>query len=124
MDKLDFKIDTGGDVVLANNNIELIYGRDIYVQAFRQILLTRRTEYFLNLNEGLRFEVFLGRKELDEDEAVEALREAATQIEDFVKFTRIEFNFDRLERTLYIDFEALFADGYILNFNEELMIGA
>ena len=119
----DFELTMSGDVVIRENNLALIEGREVFVQAFRQILSTRLGEYFLNLEEGLDFDVFLGQKELDEELAMNALQQASMQIQDFVKFESISYDYDRITRKLKIELKALFEDGYLLNVNEEVNIG-
>jgi len=108
--KQDFGLSPNGDIIIEENNIKIISGRSVYIQAFRQIFRTRLTEYFLNLEEGFDFNVFLGKREIDEDEAMAALQAVGEQIEDFVKFMNITYDFNQRDRKLKIKFNALFRD--------------
>lgn len=109
MEQIDFKL-VNGDIVFEENNIALASGMDIQVQALRQILSTRLGEYFLNTEEGLDFEVFLGKKEIDEDEMMEALQSAAEQVDGFIEFTQITYEYNEEKRNLKFWLVALFAD--------------
>lgn len=120
--KQDFALGSNGDIVIVDNNIQLIEGRDIYVQAFRQILRTRLGEYFLNVNEGLDYNVFLGQKKIDTDLAYDALQKAGLQVDDFVKFTEITFEYNDVTRVLKVGFTVLFQDGYRERLYEEVGI--
>ena len=108
--KQDFGLSPGGDIVIEENNIKIISGHSVYVQAFRQIFRTRLTEYFLNLEEGFDFDVFLGKRGIDEDEAMAALQAVGEQVEEFIKFISITYDFNQRERKLTIKFNALFGD--------------
>jgi len=123
MEQIDIKLSPQGDVVIDGKDIVMIKGREIQIQAFRQLLQTRLTEYFLNLNEGLDFDVFLGRKEINEEEAIAALYAVGLQIEDFVKFTSVKFDYDQASRKLKIEIEVLFKDGYNENIEMEVSLG-
>ena len=117
----DFCLSSNGDIVIEENNIKLIEGKQVYIQAFQQILRTRLGEYFLNLNEGFDFDVFLGKKVIDEEEAMSALQSAGLQVEEFVKFTSITYTFNKNTRVLSVVFEALFSDGSEIS--DELEVG-
>ena len=123
MPQQDFELSGNGDVVIEDNNISLIEDQDVFVQAFRQILSTRLGEYFLNLEEGLDFAAFLGAKELDIELATQALYNASIQVDDFVKFESITFDYNRTTRTLRVNLKALFQDGFLLSVSEEVNIG-
>lgn len=119
MYQLDFMLSPQGDVVIKDNNLSMLEGNEIYIQAFRQLLQTRLGEYFLNSDEGMDFDVFLGRKEFNEDEMTQALYDVASQLNEFVKFARIDFDFDKASRKLTIYFEALFSE---FNYEGELEV--
>lgn len=119
MERIDFKL-LNGDLVIENNDITMLTGNDVYVQALRQILSTRLGEYFLNTDEGLDFDVFLGKKEIDDDEVMNALQLAAEQVEDFVKFISIEYEYNRQTRNLSLDIAAQFADNTQVNLEMEV----
>ena len=110
MRQLDFMLSQQGDVVISEDSLIMLEGNDIYIQAFRQLLQTRLGEYFLNSEEGMDFDVFFGKKEYDEEEITQALYEVANQLEEFVKFSRIDYKFDKANRKMTIYFEALFAE--------------
>ena len=119
----DFCLSSNGDIVIEENNIKLIEGKQVYIQAFQQILRTRLGEYFLNLNEGFDFDVFLGKKVIDEEEAMSALQSAGLQVEEFVKFTSITYTFNKNTRVLSVVFEALFSDGSEISDELEVVFG-
>lgn len=123
MARQDFMLSQNGDIEIIDNNIAMIEERDIFVQCFRQLLQTRKGEYFLNTDEGLDFSVFLGVKNIDYELATDALHSCALQVEDFVEFQVLEYNFDDQTRKLNIKMQALFADGYRQTFLEEVEIG-
>lgn len=120
--KLDFELSLLGDVILEDSNIKMIEDRDIYIQCFRQLFRTRMGEYFLNIDEGLDFEIFLGQREIGDEDVMRALQEVGEQVEDFVKYDNVDYTYDRARRTLYINFEALFADGFSISLEEEVII--
>lgn len=106
----NFSVDDTGDIQIVDDNILLVTGRDVFVQAFRQILQTRKGEYFLNSTEGLDFSYFLGVKNPDLDDMQDAIIEAASQIEDFIQFIELDFDFNQQTRILTITFLAQFMD--------------
>lgn len=124
MDEQNFSISKLGDIEIADNNILLVTGRDVFVQGFRQILQTRKGEYFLNTDEGLYFQAFFDNKNPDIDDMHDALVEAASQIEDFVQFIELDFNFDIVKRILNVSFKAQFMDGSEVAIKEEVNFNA
>lgn len=117
-------VDGTGDLIIEDNNFVIVDSRTGYYQAFLLILQTRQGEYILNTDEGLNFNAFLGKKNIDLDEMTDALYEAAGQVDDFVQFNKIEFDFDRQQRKLHIYIEALFSDSAELVIDEEVQFNA
>lgn len=124
MERIDFAVSPSGDVIFEENNIKMIEGREIYVQCFRQLFRTRLGEYFLNTEEGLDYEVFLGVKEIDEEAVMTALQEVGEQVQDFVRYDNVDYDYNRQQRLLRITFDALFVDGYRLEVDEEVIVNA
>lgn len=123
MEKLDFYVSDFGDIEFIDGDLQMIKGRDIYVQCFRLLLNTWKGEYMLNTNEGLRQDAFLGIKQFDEELAFEALQDVGEQVEDFVEYLDVDFSFDDKTRVLSINLVVQFADGFRQNIQEVIQIG-
>lgn len=122
MEKMDFALNGAGDVIIEDNNIKMLYGRDIFVQAFWLILSTRKTEYKLNSDEGLNYLPFFETKQFDENEIIEAIYDAAGQVQDFLRFDRLDVTFVDSERKYYITLEAFFEDSGPIELQGEVLI--
>jgi len=105
----NLSVDHTGDLIIENNDLVLVYGKDVFVQALSQILKTRKGEYILDLEEGLVFET-LFKKDADLDNIQAAIIDAAQQVQVFSNFTLFNFDYNIYTRVLSIHFSAKFID--------------
>lgn len=110
MERFDFKLNAQGDIEIEDNNLAFSYDRDVYVQCLRQILSTRKGEYFLNIDEGLDHSVAIGNKNPDEEQMFDALYIACMQVEQFVEIDKVIFNYDQSKREVDVKMEVYFSD--------------
>lgn len=125
MEKLDLYVTNNGDIEFIDGDLQMIEGRDIYVQCFRLLLGTWKGEYMLNTNEGLKQDAFLGLKanQFDQELAFEALQDVGEQVDDFVEYIDVNFNFNDETRQIEVDLVVQFADGFRQNLSEVIQIG-
>ena len=50
-----FALDNNGDVIIEKNKIKMIDGVDLINQTVKTVLGTNKTEWFLNVDEGIEF---------------------------------------------------------------------
>ena len=56
-----FKLNENGDVVIANDEIELISDDELTQQTIKTVLNTNKGEWFANKDEGINFRAILGK---------------------------------------------------------------
>ena len=102
----NFKMDAGDIVLNEQNNLEMVYDDDEFVQSIREILNTNAGEWFLNDEHGLRRYEILGQKFI-QNEAVDLIREAIFQHDDVDRIENLELDFDRKNRKMSVKFEVV-----------------
>lgn len=106
----NFKLDATGDIVIANDEMQMLSGKDEVIQSARIVLGTNLNEWFLDPEAGTDYDVLLQKQ--PNDEAIRAAVYAALeQVEQIQKVDNIEIRFDRANRMLYISFSATATDG-------------
>lgn len=59
-----FALDNNGDVIIEKNKIKMIDGVDLINQTVKTALGTNKTEWFLNVGEGIDFNNLLGKRKM------------------------------------------------------------
>jgi phage baseplate assembly protein W len=99
----NFKV-VAGDIPLdGQNNLELVYDDDEFIQVIREILSTNAGEWFLDDEQGMRRFDILGQK-FNHDDAIDIIGEAIFQHEDVERIDTIDIDFDRLNRKMTVKF--------------------
>ncbi|EJW20017.1 DUF2634 domain-containing protein [Paenibacillus alvei] len=106
----NFKLDETGDIVIVNDDMQMVSGKDEVVQQVRIVLGTNLNEWFLDPEAGTDYDVLL-QKQPNEEAIRAAVYAALEQVEQIQKVDNIEIRFDRANRMLYISFSATATDG-------------
>lgn len=102
-----FEIDDAGDWTLG-----MAEGDQELIQSLKHLLYTRIGEWFLNLDYGFRQEV-LEEKHYSESEIVQAIYDAMYQEPRVIEIIKVNYEFDRINRRLFIDFNLRTIDGEV-----------
>lgn len=101
------------DLVVDNVDLFVIQGADRVRQQLVIKLRLWRQEWFIDTEFGTPYlERILG-KQITLGGAVAAIKESILEVADVQQITRFEYNFDRKERRLKVDFDALTPFGLI-----------
>ena len=65
-----FALDNNGDVIIEKNKIKMIDGVDLINQTVKTVLGTNKTEWFLNIDEGIDFNSIKDDPKIEEELAV------------------------------------------------------
>jgi phage baseplate assembly protein W len=100
-----------GDILLdGQNNLDLVYDDDEFLQSIQEILSTNAGEWFLNDEHGLRRYEILGQK-YNQDDAIDIISEAIFQHPEVDRIEKIELDFDRKSRKMSVKFEIIKTTG-------------
>jgi phage baseplate assembly protein W len=102
-------IDSNGDLVMKNGEIQMIEGDQELAQSVESILKTRQGEFFMNTEFGLNRNNLLG-KQADQDAAHDDIVEAIAQEERIATVDDIAFADDRSSRSRTVSLSMTKAD--------------
>jgi hypothetical protein len=102
-----------GDLVFEHGELALVEGEADQTQCVSITLATNKGEWFLDLEKGIDFNVFLG-KNLSEEEMVEELREGIHQNDFIASVENISITQDRSSRKQLITFVATTTAGELI----------
>lgn len=105
-----FALDKNGDVIIENNKIKIVNGKELIRQNVQTVLGTNKNEWFLNIDEGIDFNNILGKKKDDEIIRNEILQ-GLQQVDSSFVLETFNCELDRKNRKLTIDFKAKNSDG-------------
>lgn len=114
------KLDSGGDLVLENGELQVVGEKDELIQTFKILLQTNKNEWFLNPTMGFDYSVVLGAKEVNEEEIMVALHDVVDQMDEIDRFEELDIYFDRGKRKLTMEFKIITVDGEELEMKEVL----
>ena len=57
-----FALDSNGDVLIENNEIQMVNGTELTLQTIKSVLGTKKGEWFGDWNEGVDYDSILGKK--------------------------------------------------------------
>lgn len=57
-----FMLDSNGDIVISNNEIQMVNGTDLTAQTVKTVLSTNKGEWIFDKDEGINFTNILGKK--------------------------------------------------------------
>jgi hypothetical protein len=112
------KISTANDLIIENNDLSLVVGRDEIAQVLRQKLRLFLGEWFLDTREGLDYYGVVLKKNVDPGKLDALFKEAILSSRGVVEL--INFKLELSQRTLSLEFVARTSDG-IINFSEDLI---
>lgn len=113
-----FALDSNGDVIIEKNKIKMVDGVELIRQTVQTVLGTNKNEWFLNIDEGIDFNNILGKKKNDEiirNEIIQGLQ----QVDSSFVLETFNYDFDRKNRKLTIDFKAKNSDGETVDSSSE-----
>jgi hypothetical protein len=91
---------------------ETVSGDDELIQCLTHLVYTRVSEWFLNENLGFRRRV-IEQKKPNEQEITQALHDCLYQEPRVQEVISIEYEFDRIKRTLRISFQIRTSTGQV-----------
>ena len=100
-----FALDNNGDVIIEKNKIKMIDGVDLINQTVKTVLGTNKTEWFLNVDEGIDFNNLLGKKK-DENIIRNEIIQGLQQVDSSFVLEMFTCDFDSKNRKLTISFTA------------------
>ena len=103
-----------GDLVIRQNDISLVYGRDEVAQSILNALGTNREEFELEPDMGIEFFNILGKGKTEEDIQAEIF-EGLSQEERIETVDDILVTFDSVNRKVDIRFSVTTVEGDIIN---------
>lgn len=104
----DILLDNTGDVIINNNDVQLVSGKELTMQKVKLVLSTNKGEWLLNEQEGINFKVMLVKKH-NEDEVMDTIRDGLRQIDE--TFVIEEYKIQTINRKLIVEFKAVNEDG-------------
>lgn len=105
------KIDETGDFIMENGSFVIIEGDEQLAQEARISIETLRGEWFLNPDEGMDREPFLG-KSFNENNARSSIIEALMNTSEPLRVEQVTFT--TIERVLFVDVSLRKEDGSTL----------
>ena len=111
------KIDSTNDIVIENNNIPTVTGREEIAQVLRQELRVFLGEWFLDTREGIDYYGDVLKKAPDPGQVDALFKNKILSSPGVIEL--IEFNLDLVGRRLELSFSARTTEG-IITFDEEL----
>lgn len=113
-----FALDNNGDVIIEKNQIKIVKDDELIKQTVQTVIGTNKTEWFLNIDEGINFNNLLGKKKDDEIIKNEILQ-GIQQVDNSFLLESFECNYDRRNRKLLITFKAKNSEGKTISGNTE-----
>lgn len=107
---MNFRLDSTGDLIFADGELQMVSGPEEIAQAARVVLGTNHDEWFLDPDAGANYDVLL-QKQPNEEAIRETVYSALEQVEQIQKVDTIDIRFDKANRTLHISFSATSVDG-------------
>lgn len=98
-----FAIDSTGDLLIDNNEIQMVEGEELLKQTVQSIIGTNKGEWFLNENEGIEFSNILG-KGVTEEMVKAEIEDGLQQVDDTLSIS--DFSMSLNERCLTVTFTA------------------
>lgn len=104
----DLQIASNGDLVLSGGDIPYISGANLEVQKTRLVLGTNKGEWVLNPDEGINFNVMLG-KNPNYDQIIDTVLDGLHQINEDIQIS--SYRFEKKDRHLVLKFTASLPNG-------------
>lgn len=113
-----FALDNNGDVIIKKNNIKMVDGEDLLKQTVKTVLGTNKTEWFLNVDEGIDFNNLLGKKK-DENIIRNEITQGLQQVDSSFVLETFTCEFDNKNRKLTISFTAKNSSDNVVSVSRE-----
>ena len=113
-----FALDNNGDIIIEKNKIKMIDGVDLINQTVKTVLGTNKTEWFLNIDEGIDFNNLLSKKKDDEIIRNEILQ-GLQQVDSSFVLETFNCDFNSKHRKLTISFTAKNSTGEVVEVSSE-----
>ncbi|BFH11059.1 DUF2634 domain-containing protein [Paenibacillus melissococcoides] len=107
---MNFRLDSTGDLIFADGELQMVSGPEEIAQAARVVLGTNLDEWFLDPDAGTSYDVLL-QKQPNEEAIRETVYSALEQVEQIQKVDSIDIRFDKENRMLHIFFTATAVNG-------------
>ncbi len=113
-----FALDNNGDIIIEKNKIKMIDGVDLINQTVKTVIGTNKTEWFLNIDEGIDFNNLLSKKKDDEIIRNEILQ-GLQQVDSSFVLETFNCDFNSKHRKLTISFTAKNSSGDLVSGSNE-----
>lgn len=100
-----FALDTGGDVLIENNQISMVNGDSLLQQLVWTVLRTNLGEWFFDWDLGVDFDNLVG-KNTNEELVRYEIEKGLKQVDSTFVITEFSYEEDRISRKAYVDFKA------------------
>ena len=98
-----FALDDNGDLLIENGEIQMAHGKHLTMQTIQTVWLTKKNEWFFDLDEGVERDLIIGQKNVDEDTVIAILQDGLDQISDTLVIDYLQCSFDKVVRKLHVD---------------------
>lgn len=100
-----FELDENGDVIIENNNVKIVEGREELIQQIKLIFRSKQGEWFFNEEYGLNYDN-LFQKKVNLDLIRDEIKNGLSQCSAILSIDYINIEFNKNERKLKISFGA------------------
>ena len=91
-------------------DIEMVEGNELLAQTMQKVIGTNKGEWFLNVNEGIRFSNILIKKPI-EDLIRDEIQSGLTQVDSSFMITDFTYNYNKEKRELKVNYTAKNSQG-------------
>ena len=109
-----FALDETGDILIFNNQIQMVDGKDLLRQKVWEVISTNKGEWFFDWEQGIEFDNILG-KGTTEDAVMNEIIDGLQQVDENLSIA--DFSMEIEGRTAHIKFKAVNEDT-----NEEIIV--
>jgi hypothetical protein len=110
---IDIALDTTGDLAIVNNDLTMLDGAERVRQHLQIKLRLWTTEWFLDTEFGTPYLPEIIGKQLSLGGSVAALKNSILEVDGVQTIERFDYEFNRADRTLKVDFDVLTPYGLI-----------
>lgn len=100
-----FALDNNGDILIANNEIQMVDGDELIRQTVERILKTNKGEWVFDWDEGIDFSNVLG-KNITEDMVRSEIENGLAQVDESLNISDFVMTVNRSTRQMTVKFTA------------------
>ena len=101
---IGFKV-VDGDLAITNNAIEYVEGNELKAQTVKSVLSTNKEEWLFDTDEGINFDLLLGKKQPDSVIKAE-IEQGIAQVDDTLTISKFDTTYNSKSRALSVNFSA------------------